>query len=95
MAAKWARAICAALIVISCSSAAPPDRNYDSVIRLSNDYIRREFNSDPSGYIVRVHDNVETWIVSYNIRPGELGPEPIVVVDKASGIVVSGCAGGQ
>jgi hypothetical protein len=62
-------------------------------IEIANAHLRSEMNDNPGTYRPVVHDDGDAWIVSYHIPRGELGSQPILVVDKATKIVVTACAG--
>ena len=86
--------VCFALVA-SCEKPSIDNRQEQQALETSNKFIASQFKDDPSQYRPQVHDDGDTWLVSYHVPRGQTGGGPIVQVHKETGAIVGAFAGGQ
>lgn len=79
----------------SCCDQTPSKSLNSDIVIIANSFVVDEFKDDPSIYNIKIHDDGETWIVSYRSRPGASEGGPLVQIDKQTGMIVGAYAGGQ
>jgi hypothetical protein len=83
------------LAISGCNKEINERTSEQKIVKISNSYVMTELRDDVSDYKVFVHDDGDTWIVSYHLPPGRTGGGPIVQIDKETGTIVGAYKGGQ
>lgn len=74
---------------------ATTQHDQDAIRKIADSFMSEEFKDNPTGYSTRIHDDGDTWIVSYHAPPGETGGGAIIQIDKQTGAIVGAYKGGQ